>query len=359
MTILVAALEPSANLHLRQLLLALREIGCEFCLRGIYDEGLCEDLGVKPPQLSSHEFGAMGFLEVLPLVLKAKRAMSLLATLEADLFLAIDSPAFNLPLAKKLSKERPDLKKIYYILPQVWAWKAKRAGVVRKHFDILASIWPFEKDFYENCTYVGQPLLDELPAPFKKKEKLECIAFLPGSRKGEIKRLMKVFNEFIKTSDKKFILCIPPFYKDKIAEVYGDVSAYELGFSTPCVLEKADFAFICSGTATLEAALLQRPFLLCFKARWLDIKIAKMFVKLKHAGLANIIMDFLKAPALHPELIQEELSVKSLQDGLKSYDYDAFYKGCNKLRSYLGAGAAKKLATIIKNLKENLCKQPR
>lgn len=123
--ILVSALEPSANLHLKELLLAYKELYGSFELYGIYDEAFCEDFDINPPTFSSHEFSAMGFVEVLPLILKAKRAINTLANIKADIFIAIDSPAFNMPLAKRLCKSQPSLKKLYYILPQVWAWKKK------------------------------------------------------------------------------------------------------------------------------------------------------------------------------------------------------------------------------------------
>lgn len=419
MTILVTALEASANVHLKELLLALREQNTPFKLVGIYDEELCKSMGVDAPLLSSHEFGVMGFLEVLPLIMKAKRAINELSLIKADLFLAIDSPAFNIPLGKRLSKTQPNMRKIYYILPQVWAWKAKRAAILREHFDILASIWPFEQRFHDSCLYVGAPLLDELgkpkptpaqflqalneenkaqnkddldanlgeqtPKAFTQKKKISCdliknkddfcaktndalihpkapkiktLCFMPGSRKAEISKLMPVFRSFIKDKSYKLILCIPVFFKDKIAEIYGDVSAFSLSFSANEALRCADFAFICSGTATLEATLLNTPFILCFKARAFDVMIARFVAKVSFIGLANIIMEFEGKQSIHPELIQEDLNVQSLNKSFRDYDYLSFYKGSAFIREYLSHGSCQKLATIIKNIKGFSCKKP-
>ncbi|EPO4956475.1 lipid-A-disaccharide synthase, partial [Campylobacter jejuni] len=148
-TFLVCALEPSANLHLKEVLKAYKKDFGEFELYGIYDESLCQEFTLNSkPLYSSHEFSAMGFIEVLPLIFKAKEAIKKLVNLsftqKINGILCIDSPAFNIPFAKALKKAGSKIPRIYYILPQVWAWKKGRIPIIESHFDILASILPFD-----------------------------------------------------------------------------------------------------------------------------------------------------------------------------------------------------------------------
>lgn len=359
-TFLVCALEPSANLHLKEVLKAYKNEYKEFDLVGIYDENLCEEFSLNSkPLYSSHEFSAMGFIEILPLILKAKKAIKELVNLsfsqKIDAILCIDSPAFNIPFAKALKKANSKIKRIYYILPQVWAWKKGRIPIIESHFDILASILPFDSEFFSKSTYVGHPLLDEIKE-FKnqddinnilsKKDNKKTIAFLPGSRKSEIKRLMPIFKDLSAKFNSQKILCVPEFNLKKL-EIYGDINGFEIQSNTPKVLKNADFAFICSGTATLEAALVGTPFVLAYKAKAIDIFIAKLFVKLKHIGLANIFLDFAGKDELNPEFLQDEVNVKNLYQAYVDYDYKCFFDKISFLKIYLKFASAKNLAKIL------------
>ncbi|EAI1055766.1 lipid-A-disaccharide synthase [Campylobacter coli] len=358
--LLVCALEPSANLHLKEVLKAYKEEFGEFKIYGIYDENLCKEFALNSkPLYSSHEFSAMGFVEILPLIFKAKKAIKELVNLTLsqtmDAVLCIDSPAFNIPFAKALKKANSKTKRIYYILPQVWAWKKGRIPVIESHFDVLASILPFDEQFFSKSIYVGHPLLDEIK-DFKnendikillsKSESEKTIAFLPGSRRSEIKRLMPVFRELSRKFKGEKILCVPPFNLEKL-EIYGDIKDFKIQSNTPQVLKKADFAFICSGTATLEAALVGTPFVLAYKAKAIDIFIARLFVKLKHIGLANIFCDFAGKEALNPEFLQEQVNVLNLHEAYNKYDYKAFFDKVHFLKEYLKFGSAKNLAKIL------------
>ena len=173
MKILVSALEPSANLHLKEI---LKNFEGEFELMGIFSE----EFGT--PYMKSSEFSAMGFVEVLPLIFKAKKAMKLMSQMakEADAVLLVDSPAFNLPLAKAIKEAGAKAAVTYYILPQVWAWKPKRVSVVERYCDNLASILPFDSKFYSRSTYVGHPLMDEIKLKKTSLSSSGKVAFLPG-----------------------------------------------------------------------------------------------------------------------------------------------------------------------------------
>ena len=152
MKILVSSLEPSANLHLGEILKEEK-----FEIVGIFDEKF------GTPLYGSREFAVMGFIDVIPKILKAKEAIKNLANLskECDKVLLIDGPSFNLPLAKEIKKVNPSIEIIYYILPKVWAWKKGRIKTVNKYVDKKAYIFPFEEEFWGKG-YVGNPLLDEI-----------------------------------------------------------------------------------------------------------------------------------------------------------------------------------------------------
>lgn len=340
--ILVSALEPSANLHLEEVLNQLKKQNEEFQIVGIFDSSFAK------PIYDSKEFSAMGFVEVLPLIFKAKKAIKEMVELSktCDSVLLIDSPAFNLPLAKEIKKAKSLAKITYYILPQVWAWKAKRVEKVQKYCDNLASILPFDSLYYSKSKYVGHPLLDEIDIKYNGQNSGK-IAFLPGSRKSEIKRLMPVYKEIAKNlKNKTKILVVPNNLKNDL-EVYGDINEFEISYNTHESLQKCEFAFICSGTATLEAAIIGIPFVLCYKAKSIDIFIARCFVKLKHIGLANIMFDFMGKSELNKEFIQDDVNCENLLNAYENYDMLSFKKASDELKAYLKHGSAKNVAEIL------------
>lgn len=341
MKLMISALEASANLHLMPILENLDN----YELHGIFDEKLGE------PLYPSSDFSVMGFIDVLSKIPKAKKALKQMAelSLKMDRVLLIDSPAFNIPLAKEIRKINPDANITYYILPQVWAWKAKRVKVVEALCDNLASIMPFEQNFYTKATYVGHPLLDELKTQKQSVTKNGVVAFLAGSRRSEIKKLMPIFRQVRKELSEKAVLVVPSFFdRDKLHEIYGDISEFELSFSTEEALVKSDFAFVCSGTATLEASLIGTPFVLVYKAKWLDFQIAKRFVKLSHVGIANIILDFANQKPLHEEFLQDEVNVENLFEAYKNTNREKFLEGSQNLRKILQHGSAKEVVNMIR-----------
>ena len=393
MKYLISCLEPSANLHFKEVLERLKKLdpACEIC--GIFDEKL------GSPIYKSSEFSAMGFVEILPLILKARRAMAQMTQLaaECDRVLLIDSPAFNLPLARAVKESGARAEISYYILPQVWAWKPHRAEKLKKFCDNLLSIWPFEAKFFgADCegdkgavpqeaesknsalqetkdkdaapkedaarpsgqgaktakySFVGHPLLDEIKFQKTSYEKQGKIAFMPGSRRAEISRLMPIFRALApKFENSERALIIPPHLMDQRDEIYGSLDGFSIANDTPATLKDCDFAFICSGTATLEAALIGTPFVLCYKARAFDVWLARKLVKLKHVGLANIIFDFLGEEPLHEELLQSEVSAQNLLAAYERCDASKFKLASEKLRDYLKFGSSENVAKILTQL---------
>jgi lipid-A-disaccharide synthase len=249
MKILVSALEHSANIHLKSL---KKELDSDVEFVGIFDSELAD------PIVDLRRLAIMGFVDAikkLRFFFKLNAQMADLAE-EVDKVLLIDSSAFNLPLAKKIKKRYPDKEIIYYIIPQAWAWKKKRIPVLARTVDKLASILPFEKDYYpENApiSYVGHPLLDNIK---KFKEELnpsmKKIVFMPGSRKGEITKLMPIFHEVRKQLNIRGTIIIPEYFTQEEREkLFGDLSEFDIVHETHNTLYDSDFAFICSGTATL------------------------------------------------------------------------------------------------------------
>lgn len=390
MKYLISCLEPSANLHFKEVLAHLKKLdpACEIC--GIFDEKL------GSPIYKSSEFSAMGFVEILPLILKARRAVAQMTRLaaECDRVLLIDSPAFNLPLARAIKESGARAEISYYILPQVWAWKPHRAEKLKKFCDNLLSIWPFEAKFFgadyevdkgavtqeaesknsalqetkdkdaapkedaahpsersaktAKYSFVGHPLLDEITLRKQSYDKQGKIAFMPGSRRAEISRLMPIFRALApKFENSERALIIPPHLMDQRDEIYGPLDGFSIANDTPATLKDCDFAFICSGTATLEAALIGTPFVLCYKARAFDVWLARKLVKLKHVGLANIIFDFLGEKPLHEELLQSEVSTQNLLAAYERCDAAKFKLASKKLRDYLKLGSSENVAKIL------------
>jgi lipid-A-disaccharide synthase len=344
MKILVSSLEASANLHLKEI---LAHMDTEYELVGIFDKNLGQT-----PLYDSKEFSVMGIIDVFAKIFKAKEALAemLFLAKDADKIILIDAPAFNINLLQKIKQKYPQKEVIYYILPKVWAWKKSRAKYIDKYADYPISIFPFEDKYYQQPLYYGNPLVDEIKETKKEPTKeINTIAYLAGSRRSEIKSLMPYIKELRATlDDKKSILVVPPHFSgEEIDKYYGDISDFEISHDTHSALNSADFAFVCSGTATLEASLIGVPFILMYKAKSIDYMIASMFVSLKHVGLANIILGYEDSAELHPELVQNNLTIENLLNLYKNYDIDNFYKNVVKLREILKGGCSKEIAKLL------------
>jgi len=269
---------------------------------------------------------------------------------DADKVLLMDSSGFNLPLAKKLKKAYPNKEIIYYILPQIWASRPKRAKKLELYCDKLLGILPFEIDYYSSkAKYIGHPLLDEITFTENHSQK-EYIAFMPGSRKSEISRLLPVFKEVVeKLKTKKALLIIPKSFSDeKINTLYGDISEFLIERDTHVALKKSEFAFICSGTATLEAALIGTPFTLAYIAKKVDFFIGTKILGIKQVGLANIILTHHNNSTLHNELLQEDVTVENLLKEYHEIDQTIFAIKAQELKNYLGHGSAKNIIKVLK-----------
>ena len=347
MKLLVSALETSSNIHLK----ALKEhLGEEVQLLGIFDKELGN------PNYDISKLAVMGLVDVLkklPFFLKLKKEMLLLAK-EADKILLMDASGFNLTLAQSIKKSYPNKKIIYYILPQAWASRKGRIKKIEKNCDTLCSILPFEKELYSNkekISYVGHPLLDEIKIFKKDLFPSNTIAFMPGSRKTEIQNHMPIFRELKKRfKNKKCVLVIPKQFDDSyIKSVYGEIEGFILSKDAHKTLQESEFAFICSGTATLEAALIGTPFTLCYIAKKFDYFIATKLINIPYIGLANIFFSKMNKKPIHKEFIQKKVNANSLFQEYLSMNRKLFLENSKILRNYLQNGSSKNVATIIQN----------
>ncbi len=345
MKILVSALEHSANIHLKSL---KNELGDEAGLFGIFDSSLGDSI------VDLQELAIMGFVDAIKKLryfFKLADEMVHLAK-DADKVLLIDSSGFNLPLAKKIRKKYPQKQIIYYILPQAWAWKRSRIAVLEKTITKLCSILPFERDYYSKnapIEYVGHPLLDQIKE-YKTtiNKEVKNVLFMPGSRKAEISKLMPIFIELQKHLKCEATLVVPKhFTKANIKKIYGNITNFKISTDAHSSLLEADFAFICSGTATLEASLIGTPFVLSYVAKNFDYFIAKTLVKLEFIGLANIMFSKFSDHSMHLELIQDDVNVNNLLNAFYTVNRDAFLRDSKLLREYLSHGSSKRVAQII------------
>lgn len=347
MKLLVCAMETSSNIHLAEL---CKHLDDSVELFGIFDKKL------GSPNYDLEQLAIMGFVDAikrLPFFLKLKREMAHLAA-NADKVLLMDSSGFNLPLAKAIHKLYPKKEIIYYILPQAWAWKKGRIAKIEKYCTTLCSILPFEQDYYtqkDKINYVGHPLLDEITNYKTTLIQTNKIVYMPGSRRTEISNLMPIFKEVARAiPNKEHLVVIPAkFDKEYIQKVYGDLEGFTISNDAHEALKEAEYGFICSGTATLEAAIIGTPFTLSYIAKKFDYWLGSRLVKLPYVGLANIFFDKMGKSAIHSEFLQENVTVHNLLNDYKTMNKEAFISNAQTLREYLQNGSSSKVAQIIQN----------
>ncbi len=342
MKILVSALEPSSNLHLKEVLKHTKQVE----LLGIFDKSL------GTPLYDISDMAIMGVVDAIKKLRWFFKVANKMVELgyDADKILLMDSSGFNLPLAKKLKKAYPNKEIIYYILPQIWASRPKRAIKLEKYCDHLLGILPFEVNYYQRkAQYIGHPLLDEIQIDTNTQVAKEYIAFMPGSRKSEIHRLLPIFKKVRKKlSHKKALLIVPKTFSDeKILNLYGNTSEFEIIKNTHEALAKSEFAFICSGTATLESALIGTPFTLAYIAKKIDFFIGTKLLGISQVGLANIILTHYNNSTLHQELLQEKVTVENLLTEYRTMQTDKFIQKANELKKYLAHGSSKNVAQLL------------
>ena len=372
---MIIAGEASGDLHGSKLVLAMHEKNSDLFFCGIGGQAL-RDAGVKII-LDASQLAVVGLTEVFSKIPSLFRGMSvakkLLKSLKPDLLIIIDFPDFNLNVA--VTAKKTGIPVLYYISPQLWAWRPGRVKKIRKLVEHVAVILPFEKDFYKRhqvkVSFVGHPLLDthlstEESLVAANTEDIPVIGFLPGSRDREIATLLPVMLQsarILLERDKnmKFIVSVAPSIKRKfvetIVEEYRGEYDFELVSDTvENVLKRCRLAVVASGTVTLEAAIYGIPMIIIYKVSPFTYWLGRMLVRsrVKNFGLVNLIA----GREISPELLQGEASSKKIADMAFEMLNDA--SGLEKTRNELlgirdmlgGPGASKRVADIALNMLE-------
>jgi len=266
----------------------------------------------------------MGFVEVLmnlrTIFANIAFCKKDITAFEPDVLICIDYPGFNLRIAKWAKTN--GMKVVYFIAPQVWAWKENRVPAMRQSIDRLLCILPFEKDYFKNrwnweVDYVGHPLMEVLesqhglPHPLLQVSGEKIIALLPGSRKQEIiKKLPEMLSIVNSFPNYHFAIAQAPGLDDAwfASLIPKNKNVHIVKGNTYALLNHSVAALVTSGTATLETALLGVPEIVCYKGNPITLALAKRFVKIKFIALVNLIMD----KEVVKELIQEDLNKKNL-----------------------------------------------
>jgi len=288
------------------------------------------------------ELSVMGIFEVLG---RLKRLFHVKDCLVAeflenrpDVFIGIDAPDFNLRIERQLKKQ--GIKTVHYVSPSVWAWREKRIFKIEAATDMVLSLLPFEKDFYDKyevpCTFVGHPLADDIPLSSNKEEARKVLdlpldrkilALMPGSRGGELSRLTESFllSAEVLLKEDPDLHFVAPMISEVRAEQFEQLKkniAPNLAVSiiinkTQQVIAASDCLLMASGTVTLEAALIKRPMVICYKFNAFTYHMFKGLVKLEWFSLPNL----LTKKTLVPELLQGKVTVDNIVPLLKERLY--------------------------------------
>ena len=316
----------------------------------------------------------MGFVEPLRrlpelLTLKRKLRRRFLAE-RIDAFIGIDSPVFNLSLAKALKNK--GIKTIHFVSPTIWAYRENRVFNIKKSIDLMLTLFPFEKDLYKKhkikAECVGHPLADKLSLKDRSCNRRTqlgipndqtVVALLPGSRVDEVNRLAPMFFETALEALQKYpkLKFLVPFsnlethlrlksHMANLSIVAGE--QFTLINDSHAALDASDFAFITSGTATLEALFLRKPMVICYKLAPISYLIGSRLIKVPYVGLPNILAN----EKIVPEYIQKEVTTTALlgeldefMGGVKSFS-ELLIK-YEEIHEDLRGGASEKAASAI------------
>lgn len=358
----IIAGEASGDLHGSNLIKALKRLDRDAVIRS-WGGDMMKEAGAEVVK-HYRDLAFMGFAEVIKnlgtILTNLKFCKQDIEAFRPDVLVLIDYPGFNLRIAK-WAKEK-GFKVIYYISPQVWAWKESRVKLIREVVDKMLVILPFEKEYFESkwnykVEFVGHPLVevinDFLSGASTEKKNPPVIALLPGSRQQEITKKLPVMLEVSRSfPDFQFVVAKAAsldedFYKG-LLEDYPEIKL--VSNQTYSLLSTATAALVTSGTATLETALFGVPQVVCYKGSAISYQIAKRLVKVKYISLVNLIMH----KEVVKELIQEELTVPNLvkeldsilHDEKKRKQIDEDYKALKNLLQQQ-SNASEKAAQII------------
>jgi len=369
-SVMIVAGEASGDIYGAHLVVAIKELDPCIEFFGLGGPEM-ERVGVRIMyQLSA--MAVVGITEIIPkirYIFRALRELKLvLKVTPPDLLILIDYPGFNLNLAKKAHSL--GIPVFYYIPPQVWAWWERRVRKIAKMVDRVAVILPFEKEFYRKhglkVEYVGHPLLDiSLPKSGEEKikesldinhKRIPILGLFPGSRDEEIVRMLPAMigaAEII-CRDYPSLCCILPLasiVREDVAMPLIENAKIDIKIGrldTKEILKIADLALIASGTATLEAAIMETPMVIVYKVSYLSYILGRFLIKVSNIGLVNLVA----GKAIVPELIQGKATALRLaEEALAILKNETLKKDMKKglklVHEQLGQGGAAKKAAHI------------
>ncbi|MCU1264677.1 MAG: Lipid-A-disaccharide synthase [Acidobacteria bacterium] len=379
--LMIVAGEPSGDAHAASLVHALHEVAPTTQIEFFGATGPAMRSAGVETIVNSDELAIMGIVEVgrvFPKFLRAfKRLKNAAIEKKPDAVVLVDWPEFNLRLARAL--HRRGLRVIYYISPQVWAWRSYRVAQIRRDVDLLLSIMPFEVDWFaergmQQIEYVGHPLAGEVRARYSRTEFCTAndldparpiIALLPGSRHKELLRILPPMldaSAVIATAqpEVQFVMVVAP--SRSLAEAKQIVAAAHKELPTLRVihhetreaLAAADAAAIASGTATLEAAILGTPMVIVYKESPVNWHTLGRLITADHFGLVNLVA----GKRVVTELMQNDLNGEKLGAELlallKPEQNQAMKIKLHEVAARLGDGGASRRAAevVLKRLDE-------
>ncbi len=306
------------------------------------------------------EYSVMGFAEVISSLGKFRKLRlnmrSHILAADPAILLLVDYPGFNIPLA--VWAKQQGYRVIYYISPQLWAWGSRRVSKIRSSVDLMITLFQFEVDFYRKrgvrAVCSGHPLADAIPLPADSGSSSE-IAFLPGSRSQEISLLLKpMMDSFIILRDSGVIsgaaVAVSADVPQELYDYAVGIDGVRLAGSVMDALANASAAVVCSGTATLETAMWEVPFIITYATSPLTYFLARILVRgVSNIGMANLVA----GTEFAAELIQKDVYPENIVRHLKPLiqDTDARSRsmiGMNKVREALGEkGSSKRAALLI------------
>ncbi|MDT3694999.1 MAG: lipid-A-disaccharide synthase [Ignavibacterium sp.] len=334
--VLIIAGEASGDLHGASLIRELKKLDSSLKIFGIGGS----KMQAEGMELIYHidKMAFLGFVEVIKHLSFIKKIQARLLDevkrRKISYVILIDYPGFNLSIAKKIKTLLPELKLTYYITPQVWAWGKGRVKKIKKYFDKVLVVFPFEEKFFKEknvqCEYVGHPLIEEinnydfisrnlLYNKFNLDPAKDILLILAGSRKQEVK---SIFPETLKAAEKIsddldmqiVVACAENLNENIFYDLTGLKNFKVIKNHTYDLLKHSKFGIIKSGTSTLEAGLMQLPMVIVYKTSWLTYIIGKTLVKISNIGMTNIILD----EQVVPELIQSNANADKIYDEAKN-----------------------------------------
>lgn len=373
--ILIIAGEASGDLHGSNLVKAMKEQDPSLVFYGVGSRNM-RDAGVALLADAS-EISVVGATEVVTHIGAIYRVYARLKRFlreeRPDLLILIDFPDFNILTGKAAGKLGIPI--LYYISPQVWAWRKGRVNTLAKLVTAIMVVFPFEVDLYRDAgvdvRFVGHPLADVVMSAYTREGSRDVlgiardrrtVALLPGSRTKEIMRLLP---DMLKAAailrgrfpDVQFVLPVAPTLKPGLVERYvaeSDVPVRIIDGRVYDVLRASDAAIVTSGTATLETGLMAVPMVIVYRISRISYLIGRMFIRVRNIGLVNIVA----GRTVVPELIQDDVTPEKIADavGMLLADQGTHQQvehDLKQVRARLGeGGASKRAASVARELLE-------